>query len=107
MNVNSMNETQLQKRLNYLRKVNSDYDDEDIPVECTQCNWKGLLFQCEEGVCLNCAASIRNSVNESTASSTFNKIKSNLAPGILWSYLREEHPEFLFEQMKDCLFPPG
>lgn len=36
---------------------------------------------------------------------TFNKIKSDLAPIILWSYLREKHPEFLSDQIKDYLFP--
>ena len=36
---------------------------------------------------------------------TFNKIKSSLAPGILWSYLREEYPEVLSEQIKEYLFP--
>lgn len=36
---------------------------------------------------------------------TFNKIKSDLAPIILWSYLQEEHPEFLLEQVKEYLFP--
>jgi hypothetical protein len=36
---------------------------------------------------------------------TFNKIKSRLAPIILWSYLREKHPEFLSDQIKDYLFP--
>ena len=36
---------------------------------------------------------------------TFNKIKSSLAPGILWSCLQEEYPEVLSEQIKEYLFP--
>jgi hypothetical protein len=35
----------------------------------------------------------------------FEKVKSSLPPGILWSYLREKHPDFLHEQIKDYLFP--
>ena len=42
---------------------------------------------------------------------TFDKIKSDLTPLSLWSYLREKHPKFLsvkiFEQIKGYLFPSG
>lgn len=40
-----------------------------------------------------------------TALSMFDKIKADLAPGTLWTYLREKHPEFLCDQIKDYLFP--
>lgn len=36
---------------------------------------------------------------------TFDEIKSNLPQQTLWLYLREKHPEFLLERVKDYLFP--
>ena len=48
---------------------------------------------------------INNLPVENFPLTTFNKIKSGLAPIILWSYLREEHSSFLQDQIKDYLFP--
>lgn len=43
--------------------------------------------------------------SEDVILSTFNKIKSGLPPGILWSHLQENHSDFIYEQIKDYLFP--
>ena len=40
------------------------------------------------------------------ALSLFNKIKADLAPGILWEYLREKHPRHLSDQIGKYLTPP-
>jgi hypothetical protein len=31
--------------------------------------------------------------------------REETVPEILWSYLREKHPDFIYEQIKDYLFP--
>jgi len=42
---------------------------------------------------------------ENPSLTTFNGIKEKLPPRILWSYLREEHPEYLYDEVRDYLFP--
>ena len=85
--------------------------DADLIVE--QINWRKPVMEPGKLIVSN----KNNEVSEIDASqpkedhlhkkttSAFDKIKSGLAPGILWSYLQEKHPDFLYKQIKDYLFP--
>lgn len=80
--------------------------DADLIAE--EVNWRkpGNVFGSrQESVETESKTGINDSISKDAVLLTFNKIKSSIPRIVLWEYLRKEHPEFLFEQMKDYLFP--